>query len=270
MLVVLSPAKNLDFETPFPDIAGTRPVFQKDAAALAETARTLSAARISKLMGVSTKLAELNRARFAAWRADGKGVTTKPAVFAFHGDVYLGLDAKTLDTDDLVWAQDRLRILSGLYGVLRPFDLIQPYRLEMGLRLANPGGATLYEFWGDRLARELGKAAGAHEDRSVVNLASEEYSSAVDRSALKAPVIDVAFREEKDGRLRTLQFFAKRARGMMARWIIRNRVDTAKSLGDFDEAGYRLRQDLSAADRLVFVRPQPPLKAGAKKTRDEA
>lgn len=264
MLFVLSPAKNLDFESTHPAVAATKPAFLKDAAVLAETAAALSVSRIGKLMGVSAKLAELTRARFNDYRADGKAPLARPAVFAFNGDVYLGLDAYTLGADDLHWAQDRLRILSGLYGVLRPFDLVQPYRLEMGLRLANPRGASLYEFWGDRIARELGKATSSHADRAIVNLASDEYFSAVDRNALKSPVIGVAFREEKDGRLRTLQFFAKRARGMMARWIIRNRVDTAALLTNFDEGGYRVRRDLSSADQLVFVRPQPPLKTVAK------
>ena len=257
MLIVLSPAKNVDFETPHPVVPTTRPVFARDAAALVEIARTLSPARIAKLMGVSDKLAVLTQARFRDFRTDGRAPGARPSLFAFNGDVYHGLDAYALGADDLARAQERLRILSGLYGVLRPFDLIQPYRLEMGLRFRNPRGATLYDFWGARIAQELDKAAAAHRERAILNLASEEYFSAVDRAALKARVVAAAFREEKDGKLRTLQFFAKRARGAMARWMIRNRIDDPADCAAFEDGGYRLRRALSTPELLVFTRPQP-------------
>lgn len=260
MLVVLSPAKNLDFDSPLPSTPTTKPAFARDAAVLVATARALSATRIERLMGVSPKLAALTRERFAAFRTEGRVEGARPAVFAFAGDVYQGLDAYRLPADALAFAQDHVRILSGLYGVLRPLDLVQPYRLEMGLRLKNPRGATLYDFWGDRIARELGKAAAGHADRTVVNLASDEYFSAVDVAALGAPVVSAAFREEKDGKLRTLQFFAKRARGAMARWIALNRIESRAALTAFDADGYRWRPDLSSPDLLVFSRPQPPAK----------
>lgn len=264
MLVVLSPAKNLDFDSPHPPAAATKPVFAKEAAELVETARALSATQIRRLMGVSPKLAEMTHARFEAFRTTGRADGARPALYAFNGDVYQGLDAYTLGTDDVVAAQERLRILSGLYGVLRPLDAIQPYRLEMGLKFKNRRGGSLYEFWGDAIAKELDKAA-AHSggERLVVNLASEEYFSAVDPAALKSPVIAVQFREEKDGKLRSLQFFAKRARGALARWIIRQRIDKGDDIRAFDIDGYRWRRDLAKNGVLVFTRPQPPLKKPA-------
>ncbi len=260
MLVLLSPAKNLDFDAPVPETAATKPVFAKEAGELIETARELTASQIARLMGVSQKLAELNRDRFASFKTSGKAERARPAVFAFNGDVYQGLSAKTLQADDLAFAQEHLRILSGLYGVLRPLDAIQPYRLEMGAKLKNARGGSLYDFWGARIAKEIDKSAAAHADRAVVNLASEEYFSAVDRSALKAPVIAAAFKEEKNGALRTLQFFAKRARGMMARWIVEKRAERRADLKEFDAAGYCFRNDLSSEELFVFTRPQPPLK----------
>lgn len=260
MLVLLSPAKNLDFSSPAPAAATTKPVFAKEAGELVETARGLSVTQIARLMGVSQKLAELNHARFEAFKPAGKIEGARPAVFAFNGDVYHGLDAKTLKADDLGYAQDHLRILSGLYGLLRPLDAIQPYRLEMGLKLKTARGGSLYEYWGARIAKEIDKTVAAHGAPAIVNLASDEYFSAVDRKALKTPVISAAFREEKDGKLRSLQFFAKRARGMMARWIVQNRIAETNSLKDFDAGGYRFRRDLSTDETLVFSRPQPPLK----------
>lgn len=263
MLVLLSPAKNLDFTSPHPEIAATKPHFAKEAGELVEAARALSATQIARLMGVSQKLAELNRDRFQSFKTAGKIDGARPAVFTFNGDVYHGLSAKTLSPIDLAFAQDHVRILSGLYGLLRPLDAVQPYRLEMGLKFKTKRGGTLYEFWGASLAKEIDKVAAAHADRTIVHLASEEYFSAVDRGALKSPVISVAFREEKDGKLRSLQFFAKRARGMMARWIVENRVDSAAALKNFDVGGYRRRSDLSTDDQLVFTRPQPPLKGAS-------
>lgn len=260
MLVLLSPAKNLDFVGPYPETAVTRPVFTKEAGELIETARELSATQIARLMGVSQKLAELNRDRYLSFKTAGRAEHARPAIFAFNGDVYHGLGAKTLQSDDLAFAQDHVRILSGLYGVLRPLDAIQPYRLEMGAKLKNARGGSLYDFWGARIAKEIDKSAAGHSDRGVVNLASEEYFASVDRAALKSPVVAAAFKEEKNGALRTLQFFAKRARGMMARWIVERRVERRTDLKDFDAAGYRFRSDLSSDELFVFARPQPPLK----------
>lgn len=264
MLVLLSPAKNLDFASAHPNVAATKPLFTKEAGVLVETARALSSGQLARLMGVSQKLAELNRMRFADFKTSGAAPLQRPAAFAFNGDVYRGLDAKTLSSDDLVFAQDRLRILSGLYGLLRPLDAIQPYRLEMGSKLKTPRGASLYQFWGPQIAKQIDKTVSGHADSAVVNLASEEYFTAVDRAALKAPVIAAAFRDEKDGKLRTLQFFAKQARGAMARWIIENRIERSAALTEFNGGGYRWRSDLSTDELLVFARPQPPVKTAKK------
>jgi hypothetical protein len=264
MIVLLSPAKNMNFEPVAGVPAATRPALLKDAAELAGAAKALSKARLRALMGISDKLAELNHQRFQALRLDGKAAGAKPAALAFNGEVYFGLAAKTMDKDDFAFAQDHLRILSGLYGLLRPLDAIEPYRLEMGSKLKNPRGGDLYAFWGDRIAKEINKAAKDHGDSSVVNLASHEYFSAVDKDTLKCPVVTPAFKEEKDGQLRALQFFAKRARGAMARWIIDNRIESAADLKKFDRDGYRFKKAGSDENSLLFTRPQPPLKQPAR------
>jgi len=256
MLFVLSPAKTLDF-TPAPsELQTSRPEMRSDMARLAALARELSAADLKRLMDISDKLAELNVARFRAFRPRSEAGV--PAALAFAGDVYDGLRARELDGNGLAWAQERLRILSGLYGLLRPLDVIQPYRLEMGVRLANERGANLYDFWGDRLAKALNKAAAGHTDRTLVNLASQEYFGAVDALALKLPVVTCHFREEKDGLARMISFYAKVARGLMARFAIDNRIERASDLKAFDQAGYRFRPELSSDTEWVFVRPQPP------------
>jgi len=256
MLFVLSPAKTLDF-TPAPaDLPVTAPQMRAETARLAAATRRLSTADLRRLMDISDKLAELNVARFRAFdaRAEDKG---EPAALAFAGDVYDGLDARSLDADALAWAQDRVRILSGLYGVLRPLDRIQPYRLEMGTRLANPRGATLYDFWGDRLAKALNAAAAGHAEPVVINLASQEYFGAVDARALKLPVVTCLFKQEKDGLMRNLGLYAKTARGLMTRYAIDRRIENAEALKAFDLAGYRYRPHLSGPAEWVFTRPQP-------------
>ncbi|MEM8937175.1 MAG: peroxide stress protein YaaA [Pseudomonadota bacterium] len=260
MLMLLSPAKNLDFNPAPEALAPTKPGFSKDADALASVARDLTRAKLKSLMSISDALADLNYERFQAFSTRArKG--TKPAALAFNGDVYLGLEAKTLDADDLAFAQDHLRILSGLYGLLRPLDAIMPYRLEMGSKLKNPVGEDLYDFWGDKIAKSLNKSAKPHADPTLVNLASKEYFSAVDLGALKLPVITPVFKEEKDGRLRQLQFFAKRARGLMARWAIQNRVEHAEALKKFSVDGYKFRASESDETTWLFARPQPPKKS---------
>jgi cytoplasmic iron level regulating protein YaaA (DUF328/UPF0246 family) len=253
MLFVLSPAKTLDF-TPAPeDTEATLPDMRADTAKLTAITRKLTAADLKRLMGISDKLAELNVDRFKAFgrRKDEEGV---PAALAFAGDVYDGLAARELDADALAWAQDRLRILSGLYGLLRPLDRIQPYRLEMGVRLANPRGSNLYDFWGDRISKALNKAAAGHPDPTVVNLASQEYFGAVDARALKLPVVTCHFKEEKDGLARIVSFYAKIARGMMARYAVDNRIEDARDLRGFDRAGYQFRPQLSGDTDWVFTR----------------
>ncbi|MET0336796.1 MAG: peroxide stress protein YaaA, partial [Caulobacter sp.] len=217
-----------------------------------------------RLMSLSDNLAKLNRERFQAF--DPQSEEGLQAVLAFNGDVYLGLRARELDKRALGWAQNHLRILSGLYGVLRPLDLIQPYRLEMGTRLKTKRGPDLYRFWGARIAGQLNEASRGARDRTLVNLASAEYFGAVDAQALEMPTVHVRFLEEKDGEARVLSFFAKRARGMMARYAIDNRIDRAEGLKAFDSGGYRFRPELSGANEWTFARPQPP---PVGSTRDE-
>ncbi len=261
MLILLSPAKNLNFDD-VPDApAATKPALAKDAGEIADVAKKLTRAKLRSLMSISEKLADLNHERFQAFKTSGKISSAKQAALAFNGDVYLGLDAGSLTHDDLEFAQDHVRILSGLYGVLRPLDAIQPYRLEMGSKLKNPRGADLYDFWGDRIARELNKATSGQDDGTIVNLASKEYFGAVDRSALKGRVVTPVFKEEKDGQLRQLQFFAKRARGLMARWAVRNRIEDAEALKGFDVEGYAFSPEGSGEDNWLFTRPQPPAKS---------
>lgn len=256
MLLVLSPAKTLDFSPPSPDLPASAPQMLAETARLARLARKLSAADLRQLMGISDKLAQLNVARFKAFKVrKDDGVQ---AALAFAGDVYDGLAARELDAEALEWAQAHLRILSGLYGVLRPLDRIQPYRLEMGVRLANERGPSLYAFWGDRLAKALNAAAKGQADRTLVNLASQEYFGSVDVRALKLRLVTCHFKQEKDGALRNLAIYAKTARGLMARYAIDYRVEQAEALKGFDRAGYRFQPDVSTAQDWVFARPQPP------------
>lgn len=261
MLAILSPAKKLDME-PNPAISDySHADFSKERAALLAVLKQCKAADLKRLMGISDKLADLNLERFAAFQARETEANAKQAALTFSGDTYVGLDARSLTPDDLQWAQDHLRILSGLYGLLRPLDLIQPYRLEMGTKLATSHGEDLYDFWGDRLAKALAKAVAGHRCPIIVNLASAEYAKAVLKPALKSRVIDCQFKEEKDGQSRVIGLFAKRARGMMARHIIRNRIETEDGLQAFTGGGYRFCPNLSNAETYVFTRPQPP-KAG--------
>lgn len=256
MLFVLSPAKTLDF-SPAPDgLAATRPALSARTAELARTTRTLKAADLKRLMGISDALADLNVARFRAFRprAHESGVQ---AALAFAGDVYQGLDARSLSADDLDWAQGRLRILSGLYGLLRPLDRIQPYRLEMGVRLATDRGPDLHAFWRADLAKALNAAARGMADPTVVNLASVEYFGAVDRKALKPPVVACVFKQEVAGALKHVSVYAKMARGLMARHAISTRAERVDDLTRFDAAGYRWRPELSGEAELVFTRPHP-------------
>ncbi len=261
MLIILSPAKNMNFDPAALSLAATIPAFLSEARSLAGAARALSPARLKKLMGISDKLAALNHERFAAFRGDGKSNVQKPAVLAFNGEVYLGLDAATMTPADFAFAQQHVRILSGLYGALRPLDLIEPYRLEMGSRLKNARGRTLYDFWRKDIAAELRRPLAGRPDPVIVNLASQEYFAAVDVAALRARVITPAFKDEKDGKLRTLQFFAKRARGAMTRWAIDRRIARPEALKDCNADGYRFSAALSGGNDWVFTRPQPPLKS---------
>lgn len=256
MLMVISPAKALDFTAPGETMPLTTPRLKADIAELAKTTRKLSAREVRRMMHLSEKLAELNHARFQAF--DPECEDGLQAAIAFNGDVYAGLGARTLDKAAFAWAQDHLRILSGLYGLLRPADAIQPYRLEMGTRIKTRRGRTLYDFWGGKVSEMLNADAEGHADPTLVNIASQEYFGVVDALALKLPVVTCRFLEEKDGELRQLSFFAKKARGLMARFAIDQRIDNAGDLKAFDTAGYSWRRDLSSEAEWVFARPQPP------------
>jgi cytoplasmic iron level regulating protein YaaA (DUF328/UPF0246 family) len=258
MLILLSPAKNLDWTPPPDDLPRTEPVLAKDANALAAIAKKLTRSDITVLMDLSDKLAELNHARFQDF-AKAAPEHAKQAILAFNGDVYQGLQARSLKPADLAWAQDHLRILSGLYGLLRPLDAIQPYRLEMGTRLASKRGDDLYAWWGDRIAKALRADLGP--ERLVLNLASDEYFSAVDQKALGARIITPKFLDVKDGKARPVFMFVKRARGMMARWAIETRARDGDVLKRFSAGGYRFDEAASGETAWVFTRPQPkPIK----------
>lgn len=255
MLVVVSPAKSLDMDPV--DITPTQPAFQDDAVRLSKTARNLTLTQLKGLMGISDDLARLNRDRFKDFAAVPATDATKAAALAFNGDTYQGLDAKSLSEDDLVWAQDHLRILSGLYGLLRPLDAIQPYRLEMGSKLKTRRGTSLYDYWGDTLAKTLNAHAAAQDTDTLINCASQEYFGAADRKALKLRVITPVFMELKDDKPRIVSFFAKRARGAMARYVVVNRLQDPDDIKAFDTGGYAFDPDLSEGDKWVFLRDYP-------------
>lgn len=261
MLTLLSPAKKLNMNPVEPVVPVTQPRLRDDTVELARVAKTQTAEDLKRLMHISDNLATMNYERFQAFNLDNRSNSAKPAGLAFDGDVYWGLEAASLSADALSYAQDHLRILSGLYGVLRPMDAIQPYRLEMGTRMANDRGKSLYEFWGARIAEQLKADLDGHTDTTVVNLASNEYFKAVDGKALGQRVIGAKFLNVKDGQARSLMYYAKHARGAMARWIMENRVDRADGLKDFNAGGYALDVSASTEDELVFTRTQPPKKS---------
>ena len=233
-------------------------MYQKDAARLARIARSLSVAELRSLMGISEELATLNHTRFRSFAAKPKPEATRPAILAFAGDTYLGLEAATLGAESMGFVQNRLRILSGLYGILRPLDRIQPYRLEMGSRLSNPKGATLYDYWGPRITNTLNLLAEAEQTNFLVNCASIEYFAAIRRKSLKLRVITPVFLESRGGEPRIVSFFAKKARGAMARYILENRLSNPDDLRGFNTGGYRIAPDLTEGDRLVFLRDKAP------------
>jgi uncharacterized protein len=259
MLYLLSPAKTLDYETRVPAVLArkaTEPLFTAQAAELIEVLRHKTPAEVAALMDLSDPLAALNVARYAAWQPEATPDNSKPAVLAFDGDVYTGLAAPTLKAADHAWAQQHLVILSGLYGALRPLDRLQPYRLEMGTALANPRGKDLYAFWGDTVAAHLNERQADEARPVVVNLASIEYAKVALRKALRARVVDCVFEDWKGGDYKIISFFAKRARGLMARYAVEHRIKTPKKLEGFDADGYAFDAAASAPDRLVFRRRQ--------------
>lgn len=257
MLLVISPAKTLDYDTPPVIDQATEPRFLEHSEQLIEVLREQSPQAIAELMKLSDKLASLNVARYGSWEPKPTPKNSKQAVLAFKGDVYTGLDAESFDADDFAFAQDHLRMLSGLYGLLRPLDLMQPYRLEMGTKLSNPRGKDLYQFWGERISEWLNQDLAAQGDDVLLNLASQEYFGAVKPKALKARVIDTVFKDQKNGQYKIISFYAKKARGLMARYVIKERLRDPEGLKDFNLDGYYYDATSSSADKLVFLRDQP-------------
>ena len=254
MLMLLSPAKKLDYDSSVRTTLHTQPQFVEQAQSLIEILQTKSAADISKLMSLSDALSELNVERYAQWQPSFDLSNSRQAILAFNGDVYEGLQAPTLSDKQLEWAQQHLAILSGLYGVLRPLDLMRPYRLEMGTRLQNPKGANLYAYWGRLPAEYINEQLRTHKQPWILNLASEEYFKVVDRKALQAKVVQAVFQDEKNGAWKVISFHAKRARGLMARYVIENKIQDVDGLRGFDSEGYQYAADVSSADKLVFRR----------------
>ncbi len=253
MLMLLSPAKTLDYTNA--DFARyTLPAALDQSEILAKQLSHYDAGELSALMKISDKLAELNYRRYQDFQTPFTLDNAKQALLVFKGDVYKGMTVEDYTDEDLAFAQDHLRILSGLYGVLRPLDLMQPYRLEMGTKLANEEGQNLYEFWGAQISELLNAELRSHDDPCIVNLASNEYFKSIDRETLKARVLKLAFKENKDGDYKIVTLYAKRARGLMADFVIRNRIETVEALQGFDAEGYTFRESLSAADSWVFCR----------------
>lgn len=254
MLAVISPAKKLDYESAVALETHTQPEMLDAADELIGQLRELSPQQVGSLMKLSDQLAALNFGRYADWSRPFNRDNARQAIFAFRGDVYVGLDADSLAEEDLLWAQDHLRILSGLYGLLRPLDLMQPYRLEMGTRLANRHGANLYRYWGDTLALKLNEELERHSSRVLINLASDEYFKSVPVAKLAAPVISPVFKDWKGDQYKIISFYAKKARGLMARYIIEQRLDDPEALKAFDADGYRYHSAMSSPEQPVFVR----------------
>ena len=258
MLILISPAKTLDFETPATVDHFTQPDFLSNTEILVEQLRQLSAQEISSLMKVSDKLGQLNASRYQTWQPNFDTTNAKQALIAFQGDVYQGMDVDSFNPEDFDFAQKHLRILSGLYGILRPLDLIQPYRLEMGTKLVHAklhlSADTLYEFWGDKLTQAINKQLEKSDNKTIVNLASNEYFKAVKPKLLTGKIITPVFKDWKNGKYKIISIYAKKARGMMTAYIIKNRLENVEDLKDFAEAGYRFNTELSERENLVFTR----------------
>ncbi|MGE8547578.1 peroxide stress protein YaaA [Alcaligenes sp. Marseille-Q7550] len=256
MLLLLSPAKKLDYDSPVRTELSSQPLFVEQAQPLIDILRTQSEDDIAGLMKLSPDLARLNVQRYQEWEPVFDRSNSRQAVLAFNGDVYEGMAAQDLSDKDLKWAQDHLVLLSGLYGALRPLDLMRPYRLEMGTRLKNPAGNTLYAYWGSRIADYLNQRQEGERDPVVLNLASEEYFKVVDQKVLRARVVQCVFQDEKNGAWKVISFYAKKARGLMARYVIDHRIQKVEDLKAFDSEGYAFQPDLSTEDKLVFRRPE--------------
>jgi cytoplasmic iron level regulating protein YaaA (DUF328/UPF0246 family) len=257
MLTLISPAKSLDFESPLPTKKYSEPKFLEHSKELIANLKQLSHQDVASLMKLSDSLAELNVHRYQTFKPPFTPSNARPAVLAFKGDVYLGLEAETLKAKQFDFAQKHLRILSGLYGILKPLDLIQPYRLEMGTRLSNDRGTNLYQFWGDILADALNQELKKHKSKYIINLASNEYFKAAKEKKLEGEIITPVFKDYKNGQYKVISFFAKRARGLMSRYIIDNNIDNPDALKQFDYDGYKYSAKESTANQLVFLRKQP-------------
>jgi cytoplasmic iron level regulating protein YaaA (DUF328/UPF0246 family) len=257
MLITLSPSKGQDFETPALSKTFSKPHALKDSELLIKELRKIKQQDIQQLMSVSENIAKLNTDRYQSFKTPFTPKNAKQAIFAFKGDVYSGIDIEAYSDADLEYAQKHLRILSGLYGCLRPLDLIQPYRLEMKTKLHNVRGDNLYQFWGDRITDELNKALEKQQQPVLVNLASNEYFKSVKPKQLKGRLLNINFKETKDGKTRVVAIFAKRARGMMTDYILRNRIEKPEDIKKFRQGGYRFRKELSDEKQWTFARPQP-------------
>jgi len=258
MLITLSPSKGQDFETPALSKAYSKPQALKDSELLIKELRKIRRQDIQQLMSVSENIAKLNTDRYKSFKTPFTPKNAKQAIFAFKGDVYSGIDIERYSEADLDYAQNHLRILSGLYGCLRPLDLIQPYRLEMKTKLHNVRGENLYQFWGDRITDELNKALEKQKQPVLVNLASNEYFKSVKPKQLNGRLLNINFKETRDGKTRVVAIFAKRARGMMTDYILRNRIEKPEDIKKFRQGGYRFRKELSDDKQWTFERPQPP------------
>ena len=251
MLMVISPAKNLDFESPLATGTYTQPAFLDDACELIDQLKPLEPHQVSNLMHISEKLGQLNADRFSQWHTPFTPENARPAVLAFNGDVYTGLNAPGFSEDDFSFAQNHLRILSGLYGLLKPLDLMQPYRLEMGTRFENTRGKDLYAFWGDTITNALNDA---NDSGVLINLASNEYFKSVRKKSLNARIITPQFKDWKNGQYKMISFYAKKARGLMCAYAIKNRITAPEDLKQFDYDGYRFSDEQSSGDNWVFLR----------------
>lgn len=256
MLTLLSPAKTLDFETPAITEKTSQPAFLEQSADLVDVLKQFSPDELGKLMKLSPKLSQLNIERFQQWTLPFTKENAKAAVLAFKGDVYTGLDAESLTEENLEFAQQHVRILSGLYGLLKPLDLIQAYRLEMGTKLENPKGKNLYQYWGDTLTQAVNHEVEESGSNIIINLASNEYFSAINTKLLKAELVTPVFKDEKNGQYKIISFYAKKARGLMTRWILENKLNSSDKLVDFDVAGYRFSEEDSKKNNPVFKRAE--------------
>ena len=256
MLITISPAKTLDYESPLATETYSQPALLADSEQLINACRKLAPADIASLMKISDKLAGLNAARFEEWTPNFTPANSRQAILAFKGDVYTGMQAESFSTADFDFAQTHLRILSGLYGLLRPLDLMQPYRLEMGTRLKNARGKDLYEFWGDIITNQLNQALAAQGDQVLINLASDEYFKSVNTKKLDGSMIKPVFLDQKNGKYKVISFYAKKARGLMSRFIIQNKLTRTEQLPDFNLDGYQFDESQSKENEFVFTRPE--------------